>query len=268
MKNPDLQISNIYRSGKIMDLRIIADYHTHTNIPRGHIPLLRDIVRTHAKGSIKENADAAVQKGLKEIAITDHGYNHIMYGMKVDQYKEVRKKIDEINNFYCKNNCDFKLLLGAECNIISRNGNIDIEDDVLQYLDILCVGYHRGAMQNLNVKNNYTEAAINAIEKYKITILNHPVDHVNADIMEIGRAALKRNTALEINRSHKNMSIEDIKKLKQLGVKFSLGSDSHVPETIGFFGEAYKIALEAGLSNDDIINADGKAHKNINKLTP
>lgn len=249
-----------------MGLKIIADYHTHTNIPRGHIILLRDIISTHAKGSIKENAAAAVKKGLMEIAITDHGYRHAMYGMKIDQYKKVRMEIDEINNNYRNKNYDFKLLLGAECNIISREGDIDIEDEVLKYLDILCVGYHRGAIQNLNVRNNYTEAAINAIEKYKVTILNHPIDHVNPDIMEIGNAALRRNTALEINRSHKNMSIEDIKKLKQMGVKFSLGSDSHVPETIGTFGEAYKIALEAGLTNDDIINADGKAHKSMNLL--
>lgn len=250
-----------------MELNIIADYHTHTNIPRGHIVLLRDIIRTHAKGSIIQNAEAAIKRGLKEIAITDHGYRHVMFGMKIDQYKEVRMKIDEINNHYHEKNVDFKLLLGAECNIISKSGDIDIEDEILKYLDIICVGYHRGAMQNLNIRYNYTEAAINAIEKYKVAILNHPVDHVNPDIIEIGKAAVRRNTALELNRSHKNISVEDIKKLKQLGVKFSLGSDSHVPETIGTFGEAYKIALEADLTNDDIVNADGKAHNDMNFLT-
>lgn len=266
MKSPGLGIGNIHKSGKRMDIKIIADYHTHTNIARGHIPVFRDVVSTHAKGSLMENAAAAIEKGLKEIAITDHGFRHIIYGMKIDQYKKVRMEIDEINSYYCNKNIDFKLLLGAECNIISRSGNIDIDDEILKYLDIVCVGYHRGAMQNLNVKNNFTEAAVNAIEKYEITILNHPLDHVNCDIMEIGRAAAQRNTALEINRSHKNISIEDIKKLKQLGVKFSLGSDSHVPQTIGTFGEAYKIALEAGLSKDDIINADGEAHKNMKLL--
>lgn len=247
-----------------MDLNIIADYHTHTNIPRGHIVLLRDIIRTHAKGSIKENAEAAMKRGLKEIAITDHGYRHIMFGMKINEYKEVRMQIDELNSYYRDNDYDFKLLLGVECNIISRSGDLDIDDEMLKYLDIICAGFHRGAMQNLNVKHYYTEAAINSINKYNVTILNHPVDHVNPDIMEIGKAAVVRNTALEINRSHKNMSVEDIKKLKQLGVKFSLGSDSHVSETIGTFGEAYKIALAAGLTNDDIINADGKAHSEIN----
>ena len=266
VKSPGLEIVNIHKSGKIMDIKIIGDYHTHTNIARGHIPVYRAIASTHAKGSLMENAAAAVEKGLKEIAITDHGYKHIIYGMKINEYKQVRMEIDEINSNYNNKNIDFKLLLGTECNIISRSGNIDIDDEILKYLDIICVGYHRGAMQNLNVKNNFTEAAINAIEKYEITILNHPLDHVACDIMEIGRAAAQRNTALEINRSHKNISIEDIKKLKQLGVKFSLGSDSHVPQTIGTFGEAYKIAMQAGLSEDDIINADGKAHKNMKLL--
>lgn len=249
-----------------MDLKIIGDYHTHTNIAKGHLPILRNILRTHAKGSLKENAAAGMERGLKEIAITDHGYRHIFYGMRINEYKKVREDIDEINKYYADNNYDFRLLLGAECNIISKGGDIDIDDEVLKYLDVICAGYHRGAVQNINVRNNYTEAAINAIEKHKITILNHPVDHVNPDIMEIGKAAIKRNTALEINRSHKNISVEDIKKLKQMGVKFSLGSDSHVPQTIGTFGDAYRIAVEAGLTNDDIVNADGIAHKNMNLL--
>lgn len=248
-----------------MDLNIIADYHTHTNIAKGHIPLLRDLAKTHAKGSLKENASAAISRGLKEIAITDHGYRHIMYGMIINQYQEVRREIDEINKEYKNKNYDFRLLLGAECNIVNINGDIDIDNEVIKYLDIICAGFHRGALHNLNVKNNFTEAAVNAIEKHKITILNHPVDHVNPNIIEIGKAAARRNTALEINRSHKNISIDDIKKLKQMGVKFSLGSDSHISSTIGTFGEAYKIALEAGLTSDDIVNADGIAHKNMNK---
>ena len=46
-----------------------ADYHTHT-------------LYSHGKGTIQQNVEAAQRKGLKEIAITDHGPGHILYGVK------------------------------------------------------------------------------------------------------------------------------------------------------------------------------------------
>lgn len=244
-----------------MSFKIIADYHTHSNIAKGHIPLINIILGEHAKGSIESNINVGIKKGLKEIAITDHGYKHILFGMKLNQYKNLRKIVDDLNKSSLLKDNDFKILLGIEGNIVNKKGDIDVKDEIIDYLDIICVGYHPGALQNPLLLRNYTEAAINSIKKYDITILNHPLDHVNADIIEIGKVAAIRNTALEINRSHRNMDIETIKKLKNLGVKFSLGSDAHKSEDVGNFGKAYNIAIEAGLTDDDIINADGSAHK-------
>ncbi|MFL0268353.1 PHP domain-containing protein [Candidatus Clostridium radicumherbarum] len=243
-----------------MSLKIIADYHTHTNIAKGHIPFYSIIFGEHAKGSIESNVKAGIEKGLKEIAITDHGYRHITFGMKLNQYKELRKIFDDLNNSSLLKENDFKILLGVECNIISRKGDIDVNDNIIDFLDIICVGYHPGALHNPLLLKNYTEAAINTIKKYDITILNHPLEHVNPDIMEIGKVAIESNTALEINRGHRNMDIETIKKLKKMGVKFSLGSDAHKSEDVGNFGRAYDIASMAGLTDDDILNANGSAH--------
>jgi len=127
-------------------------------------------------------------------------------------------------------------------------------------------GYHRGCVNELNLKKNITEAIINVILKNNIAILNHPCDHVNPDIIEIGRAASAKNTALEINRKHKNLSIEEIKKLKETGVIFSLGSDCHYSKDVGSFGAAYELAIESGLTKDDLINADGIAHRKMKLL--
>jgi len=247
--------------GDKMGFKIIADYHTHTNIAKGHIPLFNIILGEHAKGSIESNVKAGIKKGLKEIAITDHGYKHITFGMKLNQYEKIRKIIDDLNKSSLLKENDFKILLGVECNIVNKKGDIDIKDEIIDYLDLICVGYHPGALQNPFIMRNYTEAAINAIKKYEIAILNHPLEHVNPDIIEIGRIAALRNTALEINRSHRNIDVETIKKLKNMGVKFSLGSDAHKSEDVGDFGKAYNIAVEAGLTDDDIVNADGGAHK-------
>ena len=38
---------------------------------------------------------AAKAKGLKEIAITDHGFNHILFGLKRKKLSSLRAEIEE-----------------------------------------------------------------------------------------------------------------------------------------------------------------------------
>ena len=60
-------------------MKINYDLHTHT-------------IYSHGKGTIEENAQAAKEKGLEGIAITDHGFSHPAFGMK-------RKKLAENEQF-------------------------------------------------------------------------------------------------------------------------------------------------------------------------
>ena len=48
---------------------LTADYHTHTPY-------------SHGKNTVLENAVAAKEKGLKQLGITDHGFNHLLFGLK------------------------------------------------------------------------------------------------------------------------------------------------------------------------------------------
>ena len=50
-------------------MKLTADFHTHT-------------VFSHGKGTILENALSAKTRGLKKIAITDHGHGHPVYGIR------------------------------------------------------------------------------------------------------------------------------------------------------------------------------------------
>lgn len=244
-----------------MNYNIIADYHIHCNLVDRNFLL-------HAKGTIKENAEVAMKNGLREIAITDHGPAHILYGMKKKSYSKMRKIIDEINKEYMEELRNFRVLLGVEANIINSRGDIDIDDDIIEYLDLISVGYHSGASR-ISSRIKYTEAAINAMEKHDIAILHHPRYGVNPNIIEIGKIARKTNTAIELNEKHygkENLRIDEVRQLKKLVVKFSLGSDSHKPGKVGKFIKTTDVALRAGLTNDDIVNAEGQAHKNLKLL--
>ncbi|HHY91255.1 MAG TPA: PHP domain-containing protein, partial [Clostridiales bacterium] len=62
-------------------MKIFADYHTHTRY-------------SHGKGTIQQNVEAAQRKGLKEIAITDHGSGHFLYGVKRKDIFKMKKEIE------------------------------------------------------------------------------------------------------------------------------------------------------------------------------
>ncbi|SNX54811.1 PHP domain-containing protein [Thermoanaerobacterium sp. RBIITD] len=242
-------------------MKIFADYHTHTIFSHGH-------------GTIEENVKAALKKGLKEIAITDHGPGHIFFGLRRPNYKKMRDEIDRLNERYP----DIKVLMGVEANLISLDGDIDVDDELMRYLDILLMGYHTGVAPkdiyngfNMFGKNTMiklikslrpvirkqnTDAMIKAINKHKIDIITHPGAKVDIDTERLAAAAKSRGTSLEINSGHGYMTVEYVKIAKAAGAKFVINSDAHTVERIGDFERGLEIAKKAGLTVNDIINAE------------
>ena len=241
-------------------ITLYADYHTHT-------------IYSHGKGTIMDNVMAARSKGLTELAITDHGIRHFTFGVKKKNIAKMRDEIDRINE-----HCDgVKVLLGMECNIISSEGDIDMNDEIRKYLDILLVGYHMMVMPKglkdvwniygLNylekffsyntekVKEKNTISIAKAIEKHKIDIITHPGARIPIDTTYIAQIAAKAGTALEINSHSSAMTAEHVKAAAKYGVKFVINSDAHRPEDVGRLDNGLRIALEAGLDSSQIINA-------------
>ena len=56
------------------EFRLMADYHTHTYF-------------SHGKGSIEGNVQAAIARGLKAVALTDHGFSQPMVGLTGENIK-------------------------------------------------------------------------------------------------------------------------------------------------------------------------------------
>ena len=64
----------------IKQYRMIYDHHTHT-------------IYSHGKGTILDNVRVAAAKGIRSIAITDHGPGHLTYGIKMEQIPQMRADI-------------------------------------------------------------------------------------------------------------------------------------------------------------------------------
>lgn len=243
-------------------MKIFADYHTHSTYSGD------------AKGTIKENVEAAKKKGLRELAITDHGPKHLWYGVNKKEVKTIRKEIDKINSL----NTHIEVKFGLEANIIGTDGTIDVDEEIKKELDILLAGFHFGSIPDKLIEGTKvqlynilspllpsverksrvinTKSVIEAMYKNDIDILTHPGAKASIDTKEVAKAAVQNNTALEINSSHGHMTVEYIKIAMKEGAKFVIGSDAHKPEDIGNVEKGINRAIEAGLSVDSIINAE------------
>ena len=227
-------------------MQILADYHTHTKY-------------SHGKGTIEENVLEAISKGIKTIGISDHGYKHLAYGIKLNDIYKMREEIDKLNEKYS----NIEILLGMECNILDSYGNIDINDKIIENCDYIMAGYHFAStptslksmfnhcnkymIKNEKSKDYNTKAIINAMKNNDIFIITHPGDKGDVYIEEIAKVAKITDTRLEINSSHGFLNSSQLVKIKGIGNKFIIGSDAHIPQNVGNFDLAMKIVKEASV---------------------
>lgn len=252
-------------------IKVIGDYHTHTIYSSGFRKKGK-----HAKGTIRENAEAALKKGLREVAICDHGPGHYLYGVRKENIPKMREEIDRLNEEFMLKG--LKILLGVEANLVGLDGTIDVDEKLLKYIDILLMGYHYGATPKtlsdgfglyvLNpiskffylgrekAKELNTRAYIKALNKYPINLISHPGSKARVDIVELAKEANKHNTYLEISAKHSQLSVESLKLLLDVDVYFMVNSDAHEPEDIGNVDEALRRALEANLPLNRIVNIE------------
>jgi len=221
-------------------MALLADYHTHTKYSRFH----------HGKGSIEDNVRVAYEKGLRQVAITDHGFNQKLYGVKRSKLDKVREDIENAKEMY-----PIDVLMGVEANLISSHGDLDITNEDYEKLDILLCGFHKLVkstskrqqfgfiLKNImcsfmhhtgkKQREKNTNAYINAMRKYPIDIITH-LNHVcKVDVEKVARVAKETNTYIELNGKRLGMSDEEILKCYELGCKFVVDSDAHSPSRVG-----------------------------------
>ncbi len=236
-------------------MKLIADYHTHTTY-------------SHGKGSIEDNVLAAIARGFKRVAITDHGSGHKFYGVRRKKFAHMREDVGAMNAKYAG---QIEVLLGLELNLLSLEGDTDYPSEHAELFDFFLMGYHRGIIPKSGllsftilkrapkaVERN-TRAICLALSRYPIKIVSHPGEYIPLDIAELAKAAAKSGAALEINASHPAITPEQIRLAKAEGARFALSSDAHTPERVGDFGAALRLAEAAGLTAEDVVNTAGSA---------
>ena len=230
-------------------MKINADYHTHT-------------IYSHGKGTPEQNVIAAIERGLKRVAITEHAPKHFLFGVGNERLRQLRREVDELNRRYAN---DIEVLFGLECNLIG-DGICDAPADV-SAADLLLLGFHRAFIPRdratwriymrygRDLAKSLAKAIVRTLENYPIKIIAHPGEYMKVDIPTLATGASQMGVLLELNGSHMSMSFDDIKAAAKHGAEFIINSDAHRPERVGVFGDAPDCAIEAGVEKL-IANAD------------
>ena len=223
---------------------IEADLHMHT------------VNSGHAYSTVDELAKTASFKGLKLIAITEHGPN--LPGGPHEYFFGNMSIIPE--ELY-----GVKILKGVEANILDK-GQLDLSPDRLQSLDFIAAGLHMDTGHNLKTKEDYTQATIEAIKNPMVNMITHPATkYYSIDMERVVKAASKNDVILEINassfnpkkanpRGSRKLTVQLCKLAKEYGVQLSLNSDAHFHTQVGEVHHLFDILKEAGIKNNDLIN--------------
>ncbi|MBQ8844408.1 MAG: PHP domain-containing protein [Clostridia bacterium] len=241
---------------------LFGDYHTHTTYSRLH----------HGKGTILENASVAANKGLKQIAITDHGFEHEFFGVKRKDIPNVKEDI-----LNAKEVSGVDILLGVESNLVSLNGDIDIKEEDYEFLDILLMGFHKMVhtsswkdkfkLMYANIYgskfypskervNRNTTAFLKAIDKYPIDIITHLNYGFPTDTLAVAKLAKQKGVYIELNGKRINFSEEEIEIMASEGVKFILNSDAHRQQNVGEVNNGLNLIYKLGIPLSQVVNVD------------
>jgi DNA polymerase (family 10) len=235
---------------------IRGDLHMHTTASDG-------------RATLEEMAQAAIDRGLKYIAITDHSKRVSMArGLDETRLLAQWKEIDALNK---RLGSKLKVLKGVECDILEKGG-MDIADDVLAQADWVIASIHYGQKQS---REQITQRILGALENPHVDIVAHPtgrlINHREpyaVDMDAIFKSAREHKKLLELNASPERLDLDDIHcaAAKEHGVPIVISTDAHSVEGLRTMRFGVLQARRAGLTKKDVANT--RTWAQFQKLIP
>lgn len=158
----------------------LLDLHTHTT------------ASGHAYNSLYEMAASASGRGIRLFGSSDHapampGSSHYYHFIN---FKVLPRTL-----------YGMKLMMGVELNIMDFEGNVDLDQDLLEKLDYSIASLHQPCIKSGTVSQN-TNACLGAMKNPAIHIIGHPDDsRFPIDYDTLTAAAREHHKLLEVNNS-------------------------------------------------------------------
>lgn len=223
-------------------MEILFDLHTHT------------VFNDHAYSTVYENIQSAKANGLKGVAITDHS-------MKIEDsghywhFLQLPKIIPPYVN-------DIRVFTGAEVNIISDSGELDMSEELMSRLDVVIASFHNMLFLPENEKG-----LINAYEKLAQNPLIDIFGHIDRcaydfDMQRVIMLAKEHNKLIELNQTsltnshYREKSVMLAQLCNKYKVPVVVNTDAHFCTQVGDFTQMLEMLEEIGFDENLVVNAD------------
>ncbi len=226
----------------VKDIR--AELHSHTTWSDG-------------KQTVLEMAVAAIARGRKILAITDHSYSlGIANGLTVERLKQQREEIEAARQQLGDR---ITLLHGTEMEI-RADATLDFDDDTLAWLDFVIASLHVSMRQP---REQATQRLLNAIRNPHVDLIAHPTNRLlpdragaDLDMDAVFAAALENGTALEINSNPSRLDLEDTyaRRAAEMGIPIAINTDAHHESHLDFLDYGVANARRAWLTKEQVLN--------------
>ncbi len=227
---------------RVEDIR--AELHSHTLWSDGRL-------------SIRQMAQAAFNRGLRVLAITDHSTSlGVAGGLSIADLQAQRAEIQQVQAEFGDS---IRLLQGCEVEI-RADGALDFPDDILAGLDIVIAALHTGLRQS---RSQVTERALNAIRNPHVDILAHPTGRMipnregaDLDMDALFQAAAEHHVALEINAHPSRLDLDDInaRRAVQSGILLAIDTDAHSDSDLAMLQFGVATARRGWVEPPSVIN--------------
>ena len=233
----------------IEETDIRGDVHMHTHESDGH-------------NSIREMAEAALARGLRYIAITEHSKNLAMAkGLDekraLEHFQRIRQADREMEG-------RIRIFAGIEVDILG-DGALDLDDEVLAQADVVIASVHSRFEQS---REEMTGRVLRAIENKNVRILGHPTgrqilrrEPYFIDLAVVFKRAAELGVAMEHNAAPARLDLcdRDLRLAKELGCRIVINTDAHDTRELGFMTYGVRQLRRAWLGPDDVLNTRGPA---------
>ena len=206
----------------------------------------------HAYSTIEENAKEAEKKGLKGIAITDHGpklspFDNHLHFYNLDIIPEIFHNV--------------RIYKGAELNILDEEGSVDLKESYLKRLDWVMAGFHN--LWDYKLSEDFINRAyIKVLENPYIDCISHiGQPKYKCDFELIVKKAKEFNKVIEINNNSFHIRpgseencLEVARLCKEMEVYITVSSDAHIATMIGDYNKAFDLISKVNFPKELIIN--------------
>ena len=223
---------------------IRGDVHMHT-------------VATDGRNTIHEMAEAAIARGLRYIAITDHSKALAMTnGLDDERAIEHVRRIREVD---AEMSGRIRVFAGIEVDIL-QEGALDLSDETLAGMDVVIGSVHSHFQLPAA---EMTDRLLRAIENPYLRILGHPTGRILLrrepypyDVHTVLKRCAELGVAVEHNAAPARADLSDynLRLAKQYGCKISINTDAHTTAEMDHMRFGITQLRRAWLSPADVLN--------------